>query len=407
MTAELPVAVIGGGPVGLAAAAHLVEHGLEPVVVESGDHVGAAMSRWGHIRLFSPWQYNIDAACRRLLRSTSWTSPRPTALPTGAEVVEHYLQPLAETPEMRERVRVGTRATGISRAESQGADGIRPFVVDVEQEGRPRRIHARAVVDASGTWHQPNPMGRSGSPASGEHDPAAAPHLLGALPDVLGNDRSRLAGQRVLVVGSGHSAVNTLLNLAALKRHAPSTEIRWAIRGTSPDPIYGGSDADQLPERGALGQRLRRLVEGGQIELLTSAAVERLRTDAEALLVSFADGRTLSTDKLISATGFRPDLSLLSDLQLDMDSTLEAPRRLAPLIDPALHSCGTVRAHGAGALAHPEEDLFIAGTKSYGRAPTFLLATGYEQVRSIAAHLAGRDSVPRELGLPQTGVCSA
>ena len=46
--------------------------------------------------------------------------------------------------------------------------------------------------------------------------------------------------------------------------------------------------------------------------------------------------------------------------------------------------------------------------KSYGRAPTFLLATGYEQVRSIAAALAGDWTAARDvqLDLPETGVCS-
>jgi len=91
MKAAYPVVVIGAGPVGLAAAAHLLEQGLEPLVLEAGDRVGAAVDQWGHIKLFSPWQYNIDAACRRLLLPTGWEEPRPAALPTGSELRYRYL----------------------------------------------------------------------------------------------------------------------------------------------------------------------------------------------------------------------------------------------------------------------------------------------------------------------------
>ena len=100
-------------------------------------------------------------------------------------------------------------------------------------------------------------------------------------------------------------------------------------------------------------------------------------------------------------------MSWLSELRLELDATLQAPVALAPLIDPNVHSCGTVYPHGVKELAHPEPNVYLAGMKSYGRAPTFLAMTGYEQVRSIAADLAGdRAAAERvELVLPETGVC--
>ncbi|MFC6706628.1 hypothetical protein [Flexivirga alba] len=106
-------------------------------------------------------------------------------------------------------------------------------------------------------------------------------------------------------------------------------------------------------------------------------------------------------------TGFRPDLSFLSEVRLDLDQRLQAPAKLAPEIDPNWHSCGSVQPHGYDVLAQPEEGLFLAGMKSYGRAPSFLAMTGYEQVRSIAAALAGDlDAAGQvELTLPDTGVC--
>ena len=121
------------------------------------------------------------------------------------------------------------------------------------------------------------------------------------------------------------------------------------------------------------------------------------------------EGETAEADEMVVATGLRPDLGILGEVRLDLDPALECPRVLAPLIDPNLHSCGTVRPHGAHELQQPDTGLFLAGMASYGRAPTFLLATGYEQVRSIAAFLVGDMEAARrvELDLPQTGVCSS
>lgn len=113
-------------------------------------------------------------------------------------------------------------------------------------------------------------------------------------------------------------------------------------------------------------------------------------------------------DQVIVATGQRPDLDITRELRLDLDPWLESPRLLGPMIDPNLHSCGTVPPHGYKELSHPEPGYFAVGAKSYGRAPTFLMATGYEQVRSVVAKLAGDDNAANDvrLVLPETGVCS-
>jgi hypothetical protein len=120
------------------------------------------------------------------------------------------------------------------------------------------------------------------------------------------------------------------------------------------------------------------------------------------------DGRRLDpADRVVVLTGFRPDLSFLSEMRLDLDPVLQAPRQLAAEIDPNLHSCGSVSPHGAAELAQPEPGLYLVGMKSYGRAPTFLALTGYEQVRSVVAELTGdHEAAARvELTLPDTGVC--
>ncbi|SCG49743.1 FAD-dependent oxidoreductase [Micromonospora halophytica] len=409
---ELPVVVIGAGPVGLAAAAHLHERGLPFTVLEAGDSAGAAVRQWGHVRVFSPWRYDVDAAARRLLDVAGWIAPDPDALPTGAELAADYLQPLAELPAIKPHVRFGARVQAISRL---GLDRLRtagresaPFLVRLADGDE---LLARAVIDASGTWGTPNVLGASGLPARGEQDAGA--FLEHALPDVLGADRDRFAGRHTLVVGAGHSAANTLLSLAELAAAAPGTEVTWAIRSASPTRTYGGGDADALPARGALGTRLREHVDAGRIRLLTGFSVHALTPTGGrvAVVVRHADGaeESVLVDRIVAATGFRPDHSVAAELRLDLDPVLGATRALAPLIDPNEHSCGTVPPHGVDELSHPEVGYWAVGMKSYGRAPTFLMATGYEQVRSVVAALAGDWDAARDvqLELPETGVCNS
>jgi hypothetical protein len=408
----LPVAVIGAGPVGLAAAAHLLERGLEPLILEAGPAAGAAIEQWRHIRLFSPWRYNLDAAALRLLEASGWDAPRLTALPYAGELIDNYLLPLAALPGIASRLQTGARVVAVTR---QGLDKTHvrgrdtaSFTVRVEhRDGETRDHTVAAVIDASGTWYTRNPLGSSGLPAIGEE--AAADRISTPLPDVIGRDREAFAGRRVLVVGSGHSAANTLISLAALAREEPGTRILWAVRGASAEKVYGGGDADALPARGQLGARLRRLVEAGTIELHTGFGINSFKSLDSHVTVGAVDGRLLDADVVVPCTGFRPDLDILREVRLNLDPAVEAPVELGPLIDPEFHSCGTVPPHGAKLLAHPDKDFYIVGMKSYGRAPTFLLATGYEQVRSVAAALAGdreaADTV--RLELPETGVCSA
>jgi hypothetical protein len=410
---ELPVAVIGAGPVGLAAAAHLVSRGMTPLVLERGASAGAALLEWGHVRVFSPWRYNLDGVARALLEETGWKSPDEDALPTGAEIVRDYLAPLAALPKIAPHLRLGATVTGISR---QGLDKMSnkdreraPFVIRYEDARGEHRVLARAVIDASGTWTRPNPIGVDGLPVSGER--AAAARIDYGIPDVVGTRRPDFAGKRVLVVGGGHSAINLALALMELQDMAPGTEIFWALRSNRLDRLLGGGLNDQLPERGALGLAAKRAIDEGRLTMLAPFAAERIETQPDGLLIEASLGGKpfeIGVDRIVVATGFRPDLSLLRELRVELDPAVEAPPALAPLIDPNFHSCGTVPPHGIAELAHPEPGFAIVGSKSYGRAPTFLMATGYEQVRSVVAELAGDHQAAREvrLVLPETGVCS-
>jgi hypothetical protein len=266
---------------------------------------------------------------------------------------------------------------------------------------------ARAVIDASGTWQNPSPLGAAGTPAVGE---ATSGHRIAyGIPDVLRAERTAYAGKRVLVIGGGHSAANALLDLARLAEGDAALQLTWAVRSSNLTRVFGGGADDKLAARGQLGTDLRHLVESGRLNLVMSFSAIRLGETSAGATVTASDGTMIGPfDRIVVATGLRPDLDMTRELRLDLDPWLECPRALGPLIDPNLHSCGSVRPHGHKVLAHIEPNYFSVGIKSYGRAPTFLMATGYEQVRSVAAHLAGdhaaADTV--ELVLPETGICS-
>jgi thioredoxin reductase len=403
---QLPVVVIGAGPQGLAAAAHLLERAESPLVLEAGPGPASAVAEWGHVRLFSDWRELVDPAAARLLEPTGWAAPT-SGYPTGTQWISSYLAPLADV--VGERVRYGTRVTGVGR---RGRDRLvdagrdeQPFTVHfVDASGRESRVDARAVIDASGTWGQPNPAGADGLAAIGER--AASESLSYRIPDFA--QPQPFAGKHTVVVGSGHSAATAVGELARIAESHPGTRVTWALRRGTVGNTFGGGEADELPARGALGLRARRAVDAGLVDLVTGFRVERITGTEDGVVLVSEGGRALAAaDRVVVLTGFRPDLSLLSEMRLDLDPTLQAPTRIAAEVDPNIHSCGSVRATGAADLAQPEKGLYIVGAKSYGRAPTFLAMTGYEQVRSVVAALAGDQAAAArvELVLPETGVC--
>ena len=401
---NLPVAVIGAGPVGMAAAAHLATRGLDFVVLEAGDGVGASIKDWAHVRLFSPWRYNTDPTARDLLEAIGWTAPNPETLPTGGDLIEMYLAPLAAHPAIAPHLRLGVAVTAIAR---QGLDKVRtagretaPFLLRLSTG---EELLASEVIDASGTWRTPNPLGGNGLTAYGEESARADGRVFDGMPDVTGRLRQEFAGKTVAVVGAGHSAMGTLLALAELADEG--TQIHWLLRSPNPSRSYGGGDADALPARGAIGTRVRALVESNRITVHTGFSVQEVTAQS----LTSSDGRKVDADIIVNSTGARPDHSVATELRLDLDPILGSTRALAPLIDPNHHSCGTVPPHGVDELSQPEAGFYVVGAKSYGRAPTFLLATGYEQTRSVVAALAGDWEAARNvaLDLPETGVCGS
>ncbi|GLZ36710.1 flavoprotein [Actinokineospora sp. NBRC 105648] len=391
----------------MAAAARLVERGLSTVVLEAGGQAGAAVAQWYHVRLFSRWSELVDPAARALLESEGWTAPEGNRYPTGAQWAAEYLVPLAAA--LGDRVRLGARVVGVAR---RGRDRVvdagrdsEPLTVHVRTAGGEERIAARAVIDASGTWTTPNPLGGDGLPALGEQ--AAVDRIGYRVPD-LASEAGRYVGKRIAVAGSGHSALTALVALAELAERHPGTHVTWLLRRGQVGAVFGGGEADQLPARGALGLKAQEAARAGHVEVVTGFRTESVERDGDRVVLVSQDGHRLEpVDEVVVLTGFRPDLTWLSEVRLDLDPVLQAPKELAPLIDPNVHSCGTVYPHGAADLRHPEPGVYLVGMKSYGRAPTFLALTGYEQVRSVVAEIAGDHEAAGkvELTLPETGVC--
>ena len=398
------VAVIGAGPVGLAAGARLSNGGLRFIVLEAGESAAASVRQWGHVRMFSPWAANIDSVAAELLDETGWKQP-PEGTPNGRDLYERYLSQLSALQPLRDAIRLNAEVVAVGRHRLDKTPTDRraetPFALMLRSG---EHILARHVLDASGTWRTPNPLGAGGYPLTHENE---APIVYGP-PDSRGALRHRYAGKRVLVVGAGHSAMHAMLDLLQLKAETGAGSIIWALRRDR--LVKTDADADPLGERAALNARARAAMTSNDLEVLAPFAIHALRPDAEGVEV-FGEGQngphSVRVDEIIAATGFRPNLAMTREVRLRIDPWLEAPEKLAVLIDPNINtSCNSVPVHGADELAHPDSEYFIVGMKSYGRAPTFLLSTGYKQVASAIARIRGEpEPMQRSACAPAVASC--
>lgn len=286
------VAILGAGPVGLAAAAHVLERNMVPFVLEQGPSVAQAVREWGHVPMFSDWQFNVDAAAVRRLESTGWAMPKASAYPTGEELVSRYLDPLAES--LGSWLRLGQRVVAVSR---DGIDKVKDagratsaFVIETMGATGPKFHRADAVIDATGTWSHPSPGG-AGRPVAGE---SGHPQISYGMPDISGRLRHRFQGRRVAVLGAGHSAVGNLIALAALE----GTDPIWLCRASDPGRSLGGGAADQLAARGAIGVQMSRLLAAGRVSIERDFRLAALEGQG-SLTIRATDGRRVEVDELI------------------------------------------------------------------------------------------------------------
>lgn len=383
---ERRVLVVGAGPIGLAAALGCVRRGLSVTVLEQGE-VGASLRRWGPTRFFSPLALNLPADALPILQGKL---PPGDALLTGREFAEDVLAPLARSAPLAGKVLGEHRVLAIQRVGMLRGDyaghplrGERPFQVLVDTPTGERRLEAEAVLDASGTYGQPVALG-----ARGER--AVAGQLIRHL-GMLHERRRVLAGRRVLLLGQGHSAANAIVVLEQLVREAPTTSVVWATRAASLRPCVEVA-SDPLPERrhivaraNELGMRPPAWLRVERRAMVQS--VERDREDTLRVSLSGPGERVVLADELIALTGYRPDLSFLAELSLDIAPATEGSAGLARAL-AHVTDCLSVPAVAPCDLASGEQGFHLLGAKSYGRARTFLLQTGYAQLETILDGLA-------------------
>jgi hypothetical protein len=390
---DLPVAVLGAGPVGIDAALALADRGLPFRLYEAGDAVGAHVRDWAHVEMFSPWSMNVSGRMAAALAAAGYEVPAGDACPTGGDLLARLLEPLAALPAIAAGLRLGTRVAAVGREGLLKHEEIasrrraaRPFRLLLSDRDGERVETASLVIDCTGTYGNPNALGDGGIPAPGEA--AAAERICHRIPD-LGHDGDSWAGRRVLLVGSGHSAQTAARDLADLAARAPGTRIDWLRRGDG-EADWGSPEGDALPGRAALAARATALVGGASAAMVAHrGVVEALARDNGQVRVRLRrdDGgpRELVVDRVLALTGGVGDHRLYRQLQVHECYATAAPMKLAAAILGAAGGgdCLASGSHGPQTLTSPEPGFFILGAKSYGRSPGFLLRTGWQQVDEV------------------------
>jgi thioredoxin reductase len=374
------VAILGAGPAGLAAACACLARGFEPLVLER-DRPGASLAAMGPTRFFTPLGMNVHPEVLALAGGDR----DPTSLCTSGEIAQ-ILQAAAASPRLAGRVRMGHRVVRVARHTFSRGDyagnPIRrelPFrVVATTPEGE-RTFEADAVLDASGTYGNPVPLAASGWTSVA----ARAIRDLGTLHA----RRRELVGQRVLLVGHGHSAANAVLVLESIARESERTRVVWALRSRNRRPL-ATAPSDPLPERARIVAQANALAEAPPpwLRVERAAFVESVSTSRGGLEASLSGGRNVEVDTVVALVGYRPDLEPLSELPLEISPATEGSMRLSRAL-ANVTDCLSVPAIAPADLASGEPRFHLIGAKSYGRARTFLLATGYAQIASVVEHL--------------------
>jgi thioredoxin reductase len=343
------IAILGAGPIGLEAALAAASRGDDFTVYESAPTVGGHVRRWGHVRTFTPWSMNVSPRMRAALPD----APAGPALPTGAQLADELLEPVAELPQLAGRIRLSTRVLGVGRegllkheAIGDSRRASRPFRLLVARpDGSEAIVHADVVVDATGTYGQPNRLGDGGIDAVNERafEDRIERFLL---------DPSRAqawAGKRILLTGSGHSAQTAARQLAALARDAPDTRVVWAVR--NPDPRWGAVLDDPLPERASLNAAAAELAGGAcdAVAVRPGSVTEALHWRDDRIVVTLRNGgpEEVEVDRVLALNGGVGDHALYRQLQVHECYATAGPMNLAAaLLGEAGGDCLAVASHG-------------------------------------------------------------
>jgi putative NAD(P)-binding protein len=386
------IAILGAGPIGLEAALAAAEAGVPFTLYEAAPTVAGNVRSWGHVHLFTPWDMNVSPRMRRHLEAAGREVPSGQECPTGRELAERLFAPLAALPEIAPNLRLGTRVLSVGREGllkheeiATPARGQHPFRILLgDGAGREWTEKADIVIDATGTWGNPNSLGDGGIPAPGER--SLGREIRHDIPD-LSWEADDWAGKTILLAGAGHSAQTAVRDLAVLARQAPDTRVIWALR--HPDPNWGSPEGDPLPQRAGLAAEAAALAGGASpaVEVRRGAVVEEItKTNGrfEVVLRNGAGPERIAVDRILSLTGSVGDQGLYRQLQVHECYATCGPIKLsAALLGAGSGDCLAQTTHGADTLTNPEPGFFILGAKSYGRNNTFLMRVGWEQVGEV------------------------
>jgi flavin-dependent dehydrogenase len=387
------IAILGAGPVGLEAALAAVDAGRSFTLYESAPHAAGNVRDWGHVHLFTPWKMNVSPRMCRHLETAGIDVPGGDACPTGNDLAECLLDPLAALTSVAPHMRTGTKVLSVARQgllkhEEIGSEerARRPFRLVVRDANGSERVdHADVVLDCTGTYGVANALGEGGVPAPGEG--AAEAYILRHIPEV-DTEPEAWAGKTLLVTGAGHSAQTAICDLVDLAERYPGTRITWALRRA--EPTWAIDPDDPLPERCRLTERAAAIAAGASdlVEVLTGVTVDGVERTGEGVVVTLAhaDGSRLTrrADLVVSLTGYIGDAGLHRQLQVHECYATSGPMKLAAaLLGQGSANCLEQTSHGPDTLTNPEPGFFILGIKSYGRSPGFLMQVGWSQVEEV------------------------
>jgi hypothetical protein len=392
------LAILGAGPIGLEAALAAAQAGLSFTLYEAAPDVAGNVRSWGHVQLFTPWSMNVSPRVRAALSAAGHTVPDGEDCPTGGELVELVFEPLARLPDIAPNMRYDRRVVEVGREGLLKSDEIgtgvrgqsRFRLLVKDQKGRESVEFADVVLDCTGTYDNPNALGRGGIRAPGEDD--AAEYIIRQIPDfhapLVTGDAPGWGGLRILLVGAGHSAQTAARDLAGLVARVPDTHVTWAIRGSK--PTFGAVPDDSLPKRHALVERARTLATGEDtpFDVRLGASVDAIEPSPDGMVVTLVetDGSrdTVTVDRIISLTGAVGDARMYRQLQVHECYATSGPMKLAAaLLASTSADCLAQESQGADTLQNPEPDFYILGMKSYGRNSSFLMRVGWEQVNEV------------------------
>ncbi|GMH68759.1 hypothetical protein TrST_g4411 [Triparma strigata] len=398
------VTIIGAGPIGLEMACRCVSSNFSVTLIEKEPTIAGNVHKWSSVNLFSPWSMNYSPRGLEILTELKVDHPKPDSYPTGKEYVEGYLDHIKSylcsnacpnfnlklSTTLISSVRQNSPKTSMSSRSSS------PFLLLLKDSNTNVEFHHKTdkLIDCSGTYSNPSPLGLSSQPALNERslNSEITRSLNAEIP----------VGSKILLVGSGATAITFLKKIVEACENADNnvqTEVIWLTR-RGKDEIYHRIPSDPLPQRDNLSVLAHTLLQNGgsnnlKLTHLQSEILSLSKSpDQWTVGLTSRTTPTVTCSTIIGATGFRPDTSIYSELQVHTCYASEGPMKLAGYLlsqsGGGGGDCLSQVSPGPELLRNPEEDFYVAGMKSYGRGSAFLIRIGLEQVDMIMGLLQGK-----------------